>query len=502
MVASENGALRGGKVGGIGDVIRDLPLALAARGHEVSVFTPAYGVFNRLPGAQRRGSLRCRFGGASRRAALHQVPVPGSTVRHFAIEHGLMTAGHPGRIYHDDGPERPFATDAGRFAFFCAAIAAAVEQADAPPDVLHLHDWHTGLLLALRRFGGQRTRLHAARAVFTIHNLAYQGTRPLAGDPSSLAAWFPDARWPSAAICDNRYPHCVNPLATAIRLADRVNTVSPGYAQEILQPSDPARGFIGGEGLETDLQAARAEGRLVGILNGCDYSGPRVRRPGWPRLLEAIAAERHLFRGNAGAPETLRNLPRRRPPAVMLSIGRVTDQKMALFLERASGGLTALEAILAGPARETVMIMLGSGEAALERRLVDIAGRHANFLFLRGYAENLPDQLYAAGDLFLMPSSFEPCGISQMLAMRAGQPCVAHAVGGLRDTIEDGVTGFTFGGSTPQAQARRFVAAVARALSMKSGQPERWQGICEAAASRRFTWSSAAKRYAEELYER
>jgi starch synthase len=502
MVASENGALKGGKVGGIGDVIRDLPLALAARGHEVSVFTPAYGAFNRLPGAQRIAGLHCQFGGSCRRAALHRVPLPGSPVRHFVIEHGLITARHPGRIYHDDGPERPFATDAGRFAFFCAAMAAAVEQAAAPPDVLHLHDWHTGLMLALRRFGGQRTRLQGTRIVFTIHNLAYQGTRPLSGDPSSLEAWFPGARWPSAVVGDTRYRQCVNPLATAIRLADGINTVSPGYAREILRPSDPARGFIGGEGLETDLQAARAEGRLTGILNGCEYPKPRPRRPGWPRLLQAIAAERHLFSGNQEALTTLRNLPRRRPPAVLLSIGRVTDQKMALFLEPAPGGMPALEAILAGPARAGVMIMLGSGEAALERQLMDIAGRHANFLFLKGYAETLPDRLYAAGDLFLMPSSFEPCGISQMLAMRAGQPCVAHAVGGLRDTIEDGVTGFTFGGRTPRAQARQFLAAVARALELRCSQPERWQKIREAAASRRFTWSAAAERYIGDLYER
>jgi len=500
MVASENGAFKGGKVGGVGDVIRDLPVALAAEGHEVSVFTPAYGVFHRQPGAERVAGLAFGFGGARRRAALFRVPVAGSAVRHFAIEHGCMTAGHPGRIYHDDGPERPFATDAGRFAFFCAAMAAAVEQAAAPPDVLHLHDWHTGLLLALRSFGGRRTRLHATRAVFTIHNLAYQGTRPLAGDPSSLHAWFPRARWPLEAVQDRRYRDCVNPMATAIRLADRISTVSPGYAREILQPSNPGHGFIGGEGLEADLQLAQTQGRLLGILNGCEYPGPRLRRPGWSRLLSAIAAERHLFRGNPGALAVLDELPRRRPPAVLLSIGRVTDQKVALFLQEVSAGVTALEAILRGLGHSGVFIMLGSGEATLEGRLMDIAGRYPNFLFLRGYTEALPGLLYAAGDLFLMPSSFEPCGISQMLAMRAGQPCVAHAVGGLRDTIADGATGFTFGGRTPRAQARQFVARVAGALELRSRQPDRWREIRRAAAAERFTWASAARRYVEELY--
>jgi starch synthase len=501
MLASENGALRGGKVGGVADVIRDLPMALAWLGHEVAVFTPGYGKFHQLPGAKQVAGIRLSFGGRNRVARLFRLPATGSRVRHFVVEHSLITAGQPGRIYFDDGPDRPFATDAGRYAFFCAAMAAAVEQSPAAPDVLHLHDWHTGLLPGLRRFDHSLRRLRSTRTVFTIHNLAYQGIRPLEGDRSSMDAWFPGLDYAPALLRDPRHPGCVNPMASGIRLADRLSTVSPGYAREILQASDPARGFIGGEGLEADLAAASAAGRLTGILNGCDYSGSKLRRPGWPALLEAIDSLRHLFRGNTVARRRLQELPRRRPASVLTSIGRVTDQKVALFLQQAQDGQTALEAILSGPARDAVFIMLGRGAPAMERRLMDVAERHHNFLFLRGYSESLPDLLYAAGDLFLMPSSFEPCGISQMLAMRSGQPCVAHAVGGLRDTIDDGENGFTFGGGTPRAQGRQFVAAVDRALQVKTAQPERWSAIRRAAAGARFTWEAAAKRYVKELYD-
>ncbi len=100
-----------------------------------------------------------------------------------------------------------------------------------------------------------------------------------------------------------------------------------------------------------------------------------------------------------------------------------------------------------------------------------------------------------------MPSSFEPCGISQMLAMRSGQPCVVHAVGGLRDTVRDGETGFSFDGHGRAAQARRFVRTVDRALALKRDDPDRWDSICRAAAAARFTWDAAARQYTEKLYD-
>lgn len=498
MAAAENDTLPGGKVGGVGDVMRDLPAALAREGHEVCVFTPAYGRFHQLPGSCKVASIPLEFGGRRRMAAMYRVTTDQAGVTTYVIEHGLITAGQPGKIYFDDGPEEPFASDSTRFAFFSAAIAAWLEQAEQAPDVLHAHDWHLGPLFLLRRFGKGLAKLRKTRCVFSIHNLAYQGIRPLKGHHSSLHAWFPDLKYTKKKVVDPRYRDCINLMAIPIRLADGINTVSPGYAREILRPSDPVRGFIGGEGLEDDLSQAKAEGRLCGILNGCVYPGPGGRRPGWKSLLQAVAEVPGLLPG--GTHQRMQKLSRRRPRSVLVSIGRITGQKTTLFLQPVDKQQTALEAILQHLGNDGLFIMLGSGDRDMERQLGEVAEQFENFLFLRGYAESLSHLLYRAGDLFLMPSSFEPCGISQMLAMRDGQPCVVHAVGGLRDTVRDGVTGFQFRGRSQRAQARQFVDTVASALAVKQDDPPRWRKICERAAEQRFTWEAAARQYGQKLY--
>jgi starch synthase len=183
-----------------------------------------------------------------------------------------------------------------------------------------------------------------------------------------------------------------------------------------------------------------------------------------------------------------------------VSVGRLAAQKAALFMQPTTNGRSALETILDELGNSGVFIMLGSGNRALEDFFSEIALQRKNFLFLCGYSDVLADMLYAAGDLFLMPSTFEPCGISQMLAMRAGQPCVVHAVGGLKDTIENDVDGFEFAGDTPLLQADNFASSVKRALQLKSADPAAWKVLRERAASRRFSWSVAAERYEQELY--
>ncbi|MGA8203308.1 MAG: glycosyltransferase, partial [Woeseiaceae bacterium] len=193
--------------------------------------------------------------------------------------------------------------------------------------------------------------------------------------------------------------------------------------------------------------------------------------------------------------------PSRRPRHVLTSIGRFVPQKVSLMLEPTEPGETALEALLNQLGKQGVLIMLGNGDPNMQDRLVAVAERVSNLLFLCGYSEMLSEPLYRAGDLFLMPSTFEPCGISQMLAMRAAQPCVVHGVGGLRDTVEDGRTGFVFDGASTPMQAQAFVAAVDRALILKEGEQDRWQTLCIRAASRRFDWATTAKQTIGNLYE-
>jgi starch synthase len=199
--------------------------------------------------------------------------------------------------------------------------------------------------------------------------------------------------------------------------------------------------------------------------------------------------------------ERVASMPKRRPRHVLTSIGRLVAQKATLLLHEDKSGKSALQRIAGELGKNGVIIVLGSGETIFEERLLDVARRTPNLIFLCGYSESLAEPLYHAGDLFLMPSSFEPCGISQMLAMRRGQPCIAHAIGGLRDTIRDQKTGFLFDGSTPDIQADAFVSTTLDALTVRTDDPMRWQDIRKAAAAQRFDWASSAKRTIESLYE-
>jgi starch synthase len=143
-------------------------------------------------------------------------------------------------------------------------------------------------------------------------------------------------------------------------------------------------------------------------------------------------------------------------------------------------------------------MLLGSGDVHIAKALQATAARYDNFVFLHGYDEALSEQLYQLGSLFLMPSSFEPCGISQMLAMRAGQPCLVHGVGGLNDTIEDSVTGWVFNGATLAAQGEALVTRFTQVAGLFGS--DTWEQVKQNATRQRFTWDEVAKQYIEKLY--
>lgn len=484
--------------------MRDLPAALAKHGWRATVLTPSYGHFHTLPGAKFLGSVSIEFRMDRASVAVYEVPGSADGVTNIVFDHKGFESVGGSIIYSEDGPTRPFASDASKFALFGAAAAAWIHRRDPQPDVVHLHDWHAAFYLLMRHYAEHYEPLCQIPTVFTIHNLSYQGVRPLKGDESSLEAWFPGLKYLPGEVGDPLHGDCINPMAMAIRLADRISTVSPTYADEICRPSDPDHGFIGGEGLEGLLADARDEGRLVGILNGCFYDGPKGRRPGWQRVLNMIAEQLAAWpdtEANRIAARTLEGLPKRRPPLVLTSIGRLVSQKATLLFEKTPNGVAAIDEILDELGKKGVLILLGSGEYIYEYKMLEAARHHDNLLFIRGYSETLAEPLYRAGDLFLMPSSFEPCGISQMLAMRAAQPCVVHGVGGLKDTVEDGRSGFVFDGDTTAEQAGRFVEQVRRALELKSNNHDDWQKICIRAANARFSWSKSARATIEQLYE-
>jgi starch synthase len=438
-------------------------------------------------------------------------------VRHWVAAHPVFRSYDAVRgryrIYVDDPPDRPFAGDATKYAFFCLAVAEALRrQVFGPIDRLHLHDWHSALLLFLRRFHPAYRALQAIRSVYTIHNLAHQGVRPLHGHESSLGAWYPDVHYPPAAVCDPRWGDCVNPMAVGIRLADAVHTVSPTYAREILERSDKPR-FYGGEGLEGDLRAAETAGRLFGILNGCEYPSEQPASPsGFPQFIDLLRASVLRWSGDRDvlpashflAHARLSALAERadRPGLLVTGVGRAVEQKVFLLRPSGSDGPSALEGLLTRLAAKGVLILLGTGEAEYERFFTRMSAGHENFIFLNGYSDACAAALYSAGDLFLMPSSYEPCGISQMLAMREGQPCLVHAIGGLEDTVRDGRNGFTFAGETVRDQVDNFLKRFSEVVALKNDHPDRWRGICKAAAAARFHWDDTVHRYLTLLYGR
>ncbi|MFM1896236.1 MAG: hypothetical protein RLZZ385_1310 [Pseudomonadota bacterium] len=512
MVAAENDALPGGKVGGLGDVIRDVPAALARAGHQVSVLTPGYGIFAATEMASQVDTVTTSFCGRDEPLALFSVraPVEVPGVRHWVLEHPLFSAGGKGRIYTSEG-EGPFADDAHRFALFCAAAAETIANGClGRPDVLHCHDWHTGLLLVLRRFAAGHRALQAIPAVFSIHNLSMQGTRPLWETRSSLYGWFPDLQADYTLIADPRYRDCVNPLRAGINLADRVHTVSPTYAREILGPSHWDQGVVGGEGLEADLQRVHAEGRLFGILNGCDYATPpaTAAKPKalWPRIEAALdqwVAKQGARDSHYQALKHLHAWQRRRTAArpLLVSIGRLTAQKLFLLVQpRAEGSVMDEFLLRLGESVDGAFILLGSGDPEYDRFFTACQQRHGNFLYLSGYSDELANTLYSSGDLFVMPSIYEPCGISQMLAMRAGVPCLVHGVGGLHDTVRHGIDGFSFTGADLPAKLEALLGTLDQALTLYRDDPGQWRAIATAAAAARFSWDDSVAAYLRHLY--
>ncbi len=509
MLAAENAALPGGKVGGIGDVIRDVPAALTGLQHRVTVITPGYGHFSGLPGAIQVGTLQTTFRGHRESLTLHRVPARQETpgVSYLALEHPVFSACGAGRIYVDDGPERPFATDANRFALFCAATAAGIVDGTIPrPDVVHLHDWHSALFALLLREDSRYAGIADIPLVYTIHNLALQGIRPLGGDDSALLSWFPDlAHLPPCAV-DPRYRDCYNPVRAAIALCDRVHAVSPRYAEEICREDSEF-----GCGLQADLRAAQDEGRLSGILNGCAYPDASAPAPTYRDILgfarsdvqRWMAHDRHVQSAHLLAAQKVDRLLQEdltRPETLLTSVGRLTEQKLGLLCTAMPDGRLCLEHVLDELGDEGLCVMLGNGDPALEMTLTRLGSQRDNLLFLCGYSDALADALYAAGDLFLMPSTFEPCGISQMLAMRSGQPCLVNAVGGLVDTVSDGVTGFVFTATARTAATAALLRRTQQALRCLRRQPGRYRKIREAAAAERFEWDRAAAAYTELLY--
>ena len=504
FVAAENDALPECKAGGMGDVVRDVPRELARRGDEVQVVVPSYGRLHQ--GGTLVSTLEFSLRGVPYSAGLFRV-VPKKKIagiNHYVIHHPEITAGEIAHMYHHD-PEEPFYTDTVKFTIFCTAVAEGIRQgAFGGVEFIHLHDWHSSLMLFLREFHPHYSILKDIRVIYSIHNLAIQGIRPFTGNYSSLEHWYPGLDYDRKALQDPRYSDCMNLMALGIRLADAVHTVSPTYKNDIMKPSAPPE-FIGGEGLEADLVDADREGRLHGILNGCNYQNIRTAHPGtlFPNTVKAIfrwlQMEDKKYKADflAHTGEKVIRLIEDPPEMICSSVARLTEQKFYFFRRSPESLLHILQRL-----EETggVYMLLGTGAPEYEEFFRDVSYRNPNFIFINAQSEDLIDSMYLETNLYLMPSLFEPCGISQMLAMRNGNPCLAHATGGLNDTISHLKTGFLFGGERYTEKINRMKEVFDQALALFREEPHRWEKIRERARKERFTWRKSVNEYYRDLY--
>jgi starch synthase len=227
----------------------------------------------------------------------------------------------------------------------------------------------------------------------------------------------------------------------------------------------------------------------------------------FPQLCDLIISEVRKHRSKSNNPfldsviERTELLRQTDVQLLLTSVTRVVDQKVRLLLEKDSHGIVAFDRILETvTANNGLYAMLGTGTAEYEMKMKEYSLKHERFLFINCYSEPVARALYANGAIFLMPSSFEPCGISQMIAMRDGQPCIVNAVGGLKDTVIDGVDGFQFSGRTLEEQVDNFVAVTRKAVELCLTDADSWKQIRAAAARARFTWEKSAQQYIQLLY--
>ncbi len=506
FVSAENDGIAHCKAGGMGDVVRDVPREIAGRGDKAHVVVPSYSRLH-LDGGTLKTRLNFKLRGLIYSAELYEL-IPKKESRnlyHYAIHHTEIESGDIAHIYHNDS-EQPFYTDAIKFFIFCAAVAEGIKKgAFGNLDIIHLHDWHTSMLLFLRQYHKDYDLLQSIRFVYSIHNLAIQGIRPFENNYSSLKTWFPDIEIDYEALMDHRYQDCINLMAIGIRLADAVHTVSPSYAKDILLPSAPPE-FIGGEGLEEDLRKADKEGRLFGILNGCNYKNIRTVEPRhiYKNTIRAIfrwlQQESKKYKADflAHTGEKVIDLLEERPAFICSSVARLTEQKF-YFFKRSPDAFVDILKIL--EEYNGIFMLLGTGAPEYEELFRDMSYKHSNFIFTNGQSEEVIDSIYLESDLYFMPSLFEPCGISQMLAMRNGNPCLVHGTGGLLDTVEHMKTGFVFAGESYDEKIHNMLQGLREALEIFSNDQDQWQGIRSNAKKVRFTWEKSIDDYYRDLYQ-
>lgn len=454
------------KVGGLADVAGSLPQAVSAHGPDISVIMPQH---RSCPADEHctvmLPSLSVQSPQSTHVCQILQTRLPDSDVPVYLIKYDPYfdrpEVYGPGGTDYPDSPQR--------YAFFARAALAAEKALGLDADVIHANDWPTGLLPAFQSLNPM-----GVPTVFTIHNLGYQGRFPLGVardidiDPASNAMRLVE------------FAGEINYMAAAIKTATVINTVSERYAEEIQSTAF-------GEGLDGLLRGR--SGDLFGIINGIDYD---VWNPQKDPALQAPFSAGDLS-GKAQCKAALQQsmgLPVDPDVPLASAITRLVEQK----------GLDVLARALPRAVRLPLQfVLLGTGEPELEETYRQLAKAHPDRIAVSiSYDEEKARRIYAASDMFVMPSRYEPCGLGQMMAMAYGTVPVVHATGGLADTVtETGgeQTGFVLSSLEPD----ELVAALERA-TQDYAEPDTWKTLVKRVMRQDFSWAESARRYVQ-LYE-
>jgi starch synthase len=468
MIASEVNPFA--KTGGLADVLGTLSVAIERLGHEVCVITPAYRSALRGDFDLRETPFRLAVPIADRR---QEVTVLQASLGNDAVVYLIRADPYFDREYLYGTPAGDYPDNAERFSFFCRAALELLRQ--RPVEVIHGHDWQAALtIVAIKVQPARYAEIAGVKTVFTIHNLGFQGI-------------FGPADWPllnlDGAFFNPAYLEFygnINLLKGALIFADKITTVSPSYAQEIMSAE---QGF----GLEGVVRQRAAD--LAGILNGVDY---HQWNPWTDPYLGCHYGENSLVRKGDCKQELRRTvgLPDKNGTPLIAMISRLTPQK----------GFDLVESIFdALMQRDVQLVLLGSGAPRYEEFFRTAMSRYPGRVAVRiGFDEPLAHQIEAGADLFLMPSLYEPCGLNQMFSLRYGTIPIVRAVGGLKDTVEPydrgtGTgTGFVFATSNPPA----LLDAIDQSLIVFHDKSA-WTALQRRAMAMDFSWDRSAKQYVD-----
>jgi starch synthase len=469
------------KVGGMGDVVGALPKALWKLGVQTSVVIPAYASvlqqnqFDFRP-CKTVSGFNVRIGNETEHAEIFQIRLDNSDVDVYLIG-SRKFFDRPG-IYNDPDSGEGYPDNGARFLFFMKSGLELLLRLGSPVDIIHCHDSHTALIPGMIRtnYGGSPF-FNDIGTLFTIHNLAYQEVYPkkvlhYAGiDYKHFYPMSPFEYW-----------NKVNFMKAGILMSDKVNTVSQTYAVEIQSSHE----F--GHGLEGVLHSRRMD--VSGIVNGIDYEE-------WDPETDPLIPAHYSgndFSGKEKCKEHLRrqfNLPclRERAPLIGM-VSRLADQKGFELIAEAVPEIVALN---------MQMVILGVGQRKYHELLQQIASQYPDKIAVNlAFDNELAHRIEAGCDMFLMPSRYEPCGLSQLISLRYGTIPVVRATGGLADTVipyeKENGTGFSFHGYS----AEEMMTALKQALTVYS-DATRWQALMVRAMAEDWSWNKSADRY-KQLY--